>query len=87
MRDRDYARRSTASFGAYLAVTAAILGGFLGLLVFVAYPALTSAAVVGLSVGLASGRIVSKARELVCRAAGDCGESCEAAPEGIVEAS
>jgi xanthosine utilization system XapX-like protein len=87
MRDGDYARRSTASFGAYLAVTAVILGGFLGLLVFVAHPGPTTAAVVGLTVGVASGRIVSNVRELACRTTGDCGRSSESAPETVPEAA
>ncbi|WP_336136011.1 hypothetical protein [Natronomonas amylolytica] len=87
MRDRAYARRSTASLGAYLAATAAILGGFLGLLVFVAHPGPATAAAVGLTVGVTSRRIVSKAREIACRTAGDCGESCETAPGTVSEAA
>ncbi|QLD84740.1 hypothetical protein HWV23_03095 [Natronomonas halophila] len=81
MRDRDYARRSAASLGAYLAVTAVILGGFLGLLVFAAHPAVTTAAVVGATVGVASGRIVRKARQLACRLTGDCHRTVDAGPE------
>ncbi|MEF8806547.1 hypothetical protein [Natronomonas sp.] len=81
MRDRDYARRSTVSFGEYVAATAVILVGFLALLVFVAHPALTTAAVVGATVGIASGRIVRKTRQLACRFTGNCRRPPETGPE------
>jgi xanthosine utilization system XapX-like protein len=81
MRDRNYARRSTVSLGEYVAATAAILVGFLALLVFVAHPALTTAAVVGATVGIASGRIVRKIRQLACRFTGNCRRPPEAGPE------
>jgi hypothetical protein len=81
MRDRDYAHRSAVSVGEYFAVTAVILGGFFGLLVFVAHPVVTTAAVAGLTVGVTSGRIVRKVRRLVCRLAGSCYRTGDAAPE------
>jgi xanthosine utilization system XapX-like protein len=79
MRDRDYARRSGVTLGEYVAATAVILVGFLALLVFVAHPALTTAAVVGLTIGVASGRIARKVRRLVCRVNGECRECRPAA--------
>lgn len=81
MRDREYARRSATSFGAYLAATAVVLGGFFGLLVFAAHPVLMTVAAVGMTVGAAAGRIVRKIRRLACLLAGDCRHTAEAGPE------